>query len=128
MLRCGAARTIQGRKRVCGPTIVLPSRPSAWRCACVRIPKLTSRGPRGLLRPMTYRTPGIVRLLSLVLLPLAAGCYHENYTYRAVSNVNVARARETVSDGPLILLSLDDLPQETEKPKRKTASELLESL
>ncbi len=79
---------------------------------------------------MTHRTFGLIPVLTpLLLLTLATGCYHESYAYRAVPNVNVARVHDLGSEGPLVLISLDDLPKEpADKPKRKTAAQMLEQL
>ncbi len=78
---------------------------------------------------MIQRTFGIVRLFAAtLLLPMAGGCFHETWTYRAVPNINVARAQALGSQGPLILLSLDDLPQNADQPKRRSGAQMMDSL
>src|SRR3954471_11224398 len=58
---------------------------------------------------MTHRTPRIVgALAALFLLPLLTGCAHETWTYRAVPNVTISRPHELGSQGPLVLVSMDD--------------------
>jgi hypothetical protein len=57
---------------------------------------------------MTYRTPRIVGALAFFVLPLLTGCWHETWTYRAVPNVTISRPHELGSQGPLVLVSMDD--------------------
>lgn len=70
-------------------------------------------------------------LVAALGLALLGGCYHENYTYRAVPNVNVvvSRAQNVGSEGPVLLLSLDDIPQPSaDQPKRKTGADMIDAL
>jgi hypothetical protein len=68
--------------------------------------------------------------VAAVLLLISGGCYSEHYTYRAISNVNLAYTHELGSQGPLQLVSLDEVAAATatEKPKRASGARMIESL
>jgi hypothetical protein len=82
---------------------------------------------------MTHRIPPSVRRFSpcavalLAMLLLSGGCYTEHWAYRAVPNVNVAHSHVPGSQGPLVLVSLDDASATPEAP-HKTSAQMIDSL
>jgi hypothetical protein len=65
-----------------------------------------------------------------LLLFWSGGCYSEHYTYRAITNVNLAYTHELGSQGPLQLVSLDEqaAAMASEQPKRANGARMIESL
>jgi hypothetical protein len=81
---------------------------------------------------MTHPIPARFALCAAAtaLLLCGGGCYHEHYTYRAISNVNLAYTHELGSQGPLQLVSLDDqaAAMAAEQPRRASGARMIESL
>src|SRR4051812_13898043 len=98
-------RDFNGRNRRRYPTILNDrARRFRARTSVAKTQSLTPPAPRGRLPAnlMTTRTfaTAVRSLAAACLLPLLGGCVHESYTYRAVPNVNVARAQDLGSAGP----------------------------
>jgi hypothetical protein len=80
---------------------------------------------------MTQPNPARLALCTAaaaLLLFWSGGCYSEHYTYRAITNVNLAYTHELGSQGPLQLVSLDEQAAAAEQPKHASGARMIESL
>ena len=66
--------------------------------------------------------------LPLCLLALVTGCYHETWSYRAVPNITVSRPNERGSEGPMVLVSLDDIQNVAPRPPKAAGASAVDSL
>jgi hypothetical protein len=80
---------------------------------------------------MTHRTSRIFGPIACaILLVCLAGCYHETYAYRAVPNVAVSRPHALGSQGPLVIVSLDESASSSTAaaPRRADGARMVDSL